>query len=78
MAGLSLVLGRDGLQVLEEERDVAPLAAQEGRPELLEGPGVPGFEKPVLERLPETFDLVQQVLERDVAALLTGNISENI
>ena len=26
----------------------------------------------------DTFDLVQQVLERDVAALLTGNIAENI
>jgi uncharacterized protein len=26
----------------------------------------------------DTFDLVQQVIERDVAALLTGNVAENI
>jgi ketosteroid isomerase-like protein len=26
----------------------------------------------------DTFDLVQQVVERDIAALLTGNIAENI
>ena len=26
----------------------------------------------------DTFDLVQQVVERDVAALLTGSIAENI
>ena len=43
-SGFALVPGRDRLEVFEEEHDVAPLAAQEIRSQVLEGLGIARLE----------------------------------
>ena len=59
--GLAFLLRGDGLQLLEQKSDPAPLAAQKGRPKLLDALGVGRLEGGFVEFPPDGVDPLLQV-----------------